>query len=118
MLGSLSYTFLVMALTWSLVPIFNLLELKPLTVLAIALSIPIPTLFLTIKAVRGKKWSLTAIALSAVMATSHLTKELPIGIYLWLVGLTFSGIAFYCHVRLIDRGLKQQIEESLLSEKK
>ncbi|MGI9280527.1 MAG: hypothetical protein ACR2PX_13015 [Endozoicomonas sp.] len=75
------------------------------------------TLFLTVKAVRGKKWSLPVIALSIVMSSFYLAWDLPTGIYLWLVGLTFSGIAFYCHVRLIERGLKQQIEEPLSSEK-
>jgi hypothetical protein len=119
MLGSFACVFLGIALTWNIAPITYLLELKALTQFFLILGvIPIPTLFLTVKAVRGKKWSLSAIALSAVMATLHLTMELPVGIYSWLIGLTFCGIAFYCHVRLINQGHKNPVDIPQHSNKK
>ena len=110
MLGSFACVFLGLALTWNILPIFRLLEFSPLKDIVLILSISILTLFLTVKAVRGEKWSLTAITLSTVMATFHLmTLELPKDIYMWLIGLTFCGIAFYCHVRLIDQSRKNPI---------
>ncbi|WP_062261104.1 hypothetical protein [Endozoicomonas arenosclerae] len=108
MLGSFSYVFLGLAIVWNILPILSIIELNPLTELYLVISFAIPALFLTVKAVRGKKWSLPVITLSTVMSTSHLIKELPIGIYFWLVGLIFCGIAFYCHVRLINRGRQNQ----------
>ncbi|MGI9283436.1 MAG: hypothetical protein ACR2PX_27960 [Endozoicomonas sp.] len=108
MLGSLACVFLGLALAWNILPAFRLFEFSPLKDILFILSISILTVFLTVKAVWGKKWSLTIIAFSMVTATSHLAMELPAGIYFWLIGLTFCGIAFYCHVRLINQGLKNQ----------